>query len=144
MEIVLEVPEQEQCLRVKQVLLGDSVKVQVALEAWLVDMGLTRPRYLSRILNICSEPDSLFMWLLAQCLGIHINLIHANGIWSTRHSGVPNLCDPAIMFILGHYLAVPTIQQNKEGTDDVAGKVLDKALLAKFAVPEDVLEHFVP
>ena len=41
MEIALDTPEYDQCLRVKQVLFGDSVRVQRALESWLTDTGLT-------------------------------------------------------------------------------------------------------
>ena len=141
MEIALDTPEQDQCLRVKQVLLRDSVRVQVALESWLADTGLTRPRYLSKILNMGTEPNGLFMWLIAQCLGMHLNLIHANGIWSTRHSGVPDLQDPAIVFVIGHYLAAPAIQMHKEeDTVKTAGKTLDESLMNRFDTPADVLE----
>ncbi len=77
-----------------------------------------------------SEPDGLFMWLIAQCLGTHLNLIHANGIWSTRCSGVPDLWDPAIVFVIGHYLATPAGWMHKEDdTVKMAGKTLDKSMM---------------
>ena len=94
---------------------------------------------------MASEPNGLFMWLIAQCLGTHLNLIHTNGIWSTRCSGVPDLQDPAIVFVIGHYLATPAIQILKEeDTVKTAGKTLDESLMNQFANPSDVLEYFVP
>ena len=144
MEIALEILEQDQYLRVKQALLGDSVKVQATLESWLVDTRLTRPRYLSKISNISSEPDGLFIWLIAQCLGMHINLIHTNGIWSTRCSGILDLWDPAIVFVLSHYLATPTVHLCKdESVVKRTEKTLDESMLSRFAIPANVIECFV-
>ncbi len=92
-----------------------------------------------------SEPNGLFLWLIAQCLGMHINLIHTNGIWSTRCSGVPDLWDPAIVFVIGHYLAALAVQMHKEeGTVKTAGKTLDESLMNRFTMPMDILECFVP
>ncbi len=57
MEIALEFSEQDQHLRVKQVLLRDLAKVQAALESWLVDIGLTiyqRYQTLALSLMVCS------------------------------------------------------------------------------------------
>ncbi len=80
-----------------------------------------------------SEPNGLFLWLIAQCLGMHINLIHTNGIWSTRCSGVPDLWDPAIVFVIGHYLAAAAVQIYKEeGTGENSwknsGQILDELI----------------
>ncbi len=75
---------------------------------------------------------------------MYINLIHANGIWSTRHSGVPDLRDPAIVFVLGHYLAAPTVQtQKEENAVKITRKALNELLLDKFTTPADILECFV-
>ncbi len=83
-----------------------------------------------------SEPNGLFMWLTAQSLNMHLNLIHANGIWSTRCSGVPDLWDPAIVFVI-----VPAVQSCK---DEDMLKTATKTLTTQFTNPTDVLDHFVP
>ena len=66
---------------------------------------MTRAGYLTMVSNLGSTLDGLFLWLLAQCLGIHLNLIYANGIWMTRRNAIPDLCDPVIILAIGHFMA---------------------------------------
>ena len=53
--------------------------------------------------------DGLFVWLCARVYDQHLNIVHGNGIWCTRHSCILNLEDAVIVLILGSYLASPPI-----------------------------------
>ncbi len=43
----------------------------------------------------------------------HVNLIHANGIWTTRCTGVPDLHDPAIAITIGGFLVACMTEGDK-------------------------------
>ncbi len=74
-----------------------------------------------------------------------MNLIHSNGIWSTRRSSIPNLCDPMIIFVLDYYLAVPSVHIDvgvcKKDKLSMPGTVYHPK---HFGDPLDNLDHFVP
>ena len=49
-----------------------------------------------------------------------MNIVHANGIWSTRHLGIPDLSDPSVAIMLGGFLVTynaPHISKEKEKSD---------------------------
>ena len=53
--------------------------------------------------------DGLFVWLCARVYDQHLNIVHGNGIWCTRHLCIPNLEDTIIVLILGSCLASPSV-----------------------------------
>ncbi len=61
LEISLGISEVEQCLHIKQVLGGSSVKVNCALDDWLQQTGLTRAQYMVAVSNVGTAPDGLFI-----------------------------------------------------------------------------------
>ncbi len=98
-------------------------------------------RYLALVSNIGSPLDGLFIWLLVQCLGTHVNLIHSSGIWSTYRSGILDLRDPAIVFVIDHFLAVPGVLDVPDKSTQVK---LGKAADYRFSEPAEVMVNFVP
>ncbi len=38
---------------------------------------------------------------------MHVNIIHGDSIWTTRHTAIPDFRNPAIIFVLGYYMAAP-------------------------------------
>ncbi len=128
-------------LCVKWSLMSDSRKVQGALQTWLQQTSLTKARYLATVSNLGSALDGLFLWLIAQCLGIHLNLIHANGIWTMRRSTIPDLWDPVIVFALGYFMAMPEVGVPDPDTDK---KVDSLEVDLHFGDLWQVLDNFVP
>ncbi len=145
LEISLGISEVEQCLHVKQVLGVSSVKVSCALDKWLQQTGLTQVQYMAAVSNVGTAPDGLFIWLVVQCLGVHLNLIHSNGIWSTRRSSIPDLCNPVIIFVFDHYLAAPGIHMVMGECEKDKLSTLETVYHPKcFGDPLDNLDHFIP
>ncbi len=144
LEISLGMSEADQHLCIKQVLSGGSVKVNCALDEWLQQIGLTHAHYIAAVSNMGIALDGLFIWLIVQCLGVHLNLIHLNGIWSTRRSGIPDLHDTVIVFVLDYYLAVPSVQLVKGMCNkDKLSTSENRLELDCFSDPLDYLEQFV-
>ncbi len=46
----------------------------------------------------------------------HINLVHGNGIWTTRASGIPDLQDAIIVLTLESFLASLSVQAVKSAS----------------------------
>ena len=128
-------------LCVKQSLRSDSRKVQEILQTWLQQTSLTKARYLTAVSNLGSAPDGLFLWLIAQCLGIHLNLIHANGIWTMRRDTILDLHDPVIVFALGHFMAMQEVGAKDPNADKKADSM---EVDLHFGDPWQVLDNFVP
>lgn len=121
--VALDTSEADLHLQVQRVLLGDSTKAQVAFQTWLQDTGIKRTHYLSQVSNMGTNVDGLFIWIAVQCLGVHLNLIHANGIWTTCCSSIPGLRDPVVVFALGYFLASPEANlASSAGCDDLKSK----------------------
>ena len=69
----------------------------------------TLKQYLSRVMNVGTLVDSLFLWASSRAYGKHINLVDGNGVWTTRHTAIPDLLDAAIVFMLTGYLFSPSV-----------------------------------
>ncbi len=93
-------------LSVKHLLLELDPDSAMVVDAWF-QKGLSLPQYLSTVSTMESEVDSLFIWLCVRVYDQHLNVVHGNGIWCTRHLCIPNLEDTVIVLILGSYLASP-------------------------------------
>ncbi len=50
--------------------------------------------------------DGLFVWLAANFMQSHVNIIHARGVWTTRASETVVMTDAALVYILGCFLSV--------------------------------------
>ena len=100
-------------------------------------------RYLALVLNIGSPPDGLFIWLIVQCFGMHVNLVHSNGIWTTHRprSRIPDLRDPAVVFVIDHFLAASGVL---DGASKSPQEKLGKAVDYGFCKPAEVMDNFVP
>ena len=96
-------------LSMKHLLLELDPESALVVDAWFQKQGLSLPQYLSCVSTVESEVDGLFVWLYARVYDQHLNVIHRNGIWCTRHSYIPNLEDAVIILILGSYLASPPV-----------------------------------
>ncbi len=141
LEVAFGATEVDMRLQVKRVLLNLTPKVDVALGDWLQQTGLSCMRYLALVSNIGSPPDGLFICLLVQCLGTHVNLIHSNGIWSIHRSGILDIRDPAIVFMIDHFLAMPEVL---DITDKLTQVKPGKAVDYRFCGPAEVIVNFVP
>lgn len=64
-------------------------------------------RYLSVCSNVGSPVDGLFIWLASFAFSIHVNVIHRDGVWTTRQTTIPDFYNLAIVFVLGYYMAAP-------------------------------------
>ncbi len=74
-------------------------------------------------------------------MGTYVNLIHSNRIWSIHRSGIPDLRDPTIVFVINHFLAAPRVLDVPDKLTWVRlGKVADYA----FSEPAEVMVNFVP
>ncbi len=67
-------------------------------------------RYLSVCSNVGSPVDRLFMWLASFAFAVHQNVIHGDGVWTTRRMAVPDFHNLAIVFVLGYYMAAPACE----------------------------------
>ena len=72
---------------------------------------------------------------------MHVNLIHSNGIWTICRSGIPDLRDPAVVFVIDHFLAAPGVL---DGTSKSPQEKLGKAVDYGFCKPNKVMDNFVP
>ena len=96
-------------LSMKCLLLELDPESALVVNVWFQKQGLSLPQYLSCVSTVESEVDSLFVWLCARVYDQHLNIIHGNRIWCTRHLCIPNLEDIVIILILGSYLASPPV-----------------------------------
>ncbi len=111
LSFALSTSEAELMLNVKRLLLQCNPDVDALVDFWLQSQGTPMIRYLSVCSNVGSLVDGLFIWLASFAFTVHLNVIHGDGVWTTRQTAVPNFCDPAIVFVLGYYLAAPACQQ---------------------------------
>ena len=107
----LGLDEAQLCLMVKRLFLDPTHQVAGAIEHWLQSNALSHKKYLSWILNLGSKIDGLFLWLASLAAGIHLNIIHSNGVWTTR-TGIPNLQDLSVAITLGGFLVVTEVLVN--------------------------------
>ena len=125
-------------LMVKRLSLETTHQVASAVEHWLQNNALSHKKYLSWILNLGSKIDGLFLWLASLAVGIYLNIIHSNGVWTTRRTGIPNLQDLSVAITLGGFLVATEVQVDfmKEKV-----KVGDSNI---FLDPIQVYQNFVP
>ncbi len=81
----------------------------LTMDNCLQQKASTLKQYLSRVMNVGTLVDSLFLWASSRAYGKHINLVHENGVWTTHHTAIPDLLDAAIVFILTGYLFSPSV-----------------------------------
>ncbi len=108
--IALDTSEVELHLVVKHLLLQCDPNIDVLVDYWLQSQNIPLTRYLSVCLNMGSPVDGLFLWLASYAFSTYVNIIHGDGVWTTHHSAIPDFRNPAIIFILGYYMAAPTCQ----------------------------------
>ncbi len=96
-------------LTVKRFLLDLGRLVAVVVDAWLLQEGLTMLQYLSCVSIEGSQIDGLFLWLASHACQEHLNLVHGNGVWTTRTTGMPDLHDVVIVLTLDKFLASPHV-----------------------------------
>ncbi len=82
----------------------DDRELQTIIEHWLMNHGVTRKEYLRRIVNRRAIPDGLFVWLACWAKHQHLNIVHSNGVWSSRKSEITVLTDATIMLIVNCFL----------------------------------------
>ncbi len=98
--------EDELCKGVCELLYESHTDVARVVDTWLLDAGVTCKQYLSRVVNHGSAVDGLFVWLAANLMKQHINIIHATGIWTTRASELVIMTNAALVFIMDCFLTV--------------------------------------
>ena len=81
--------------------------------------------------------DGLFPWLAIQGTGWHINIMHAGGIWTSRHSELVVMTNATIVLMLGCFLVTQPIvcgQPVKEDND---------IYIKPFADPRSVVDRYI-
>ncbi len=111
LSIALDTSEVELWLAIKRLLLRCDPDIDALVDFWPQSHGTPMTRYLSVCFNVGSPVDGLFMWLASFALSVHLNVIHRDGVWTIRRTAVPDFCNPAIVFVLGYYMAAPACQQ---------------------------------
>ncbi len=84
------------------------------MQDYLDTLGVSMPCYLSVISNVGSAIDGLFLWCLSCAKNMHINIVHAAGIWTTCHCTNLDLQDPVVVLTLGPILAATAIGVMKD------------------------------
>ncbi len=59
-------------------------EVAEVVDQWLLTAAVSRKQYLSCVVNRDLVIDGLFIWLAARWRGVHLNIMHTTGIWTTR------------------------------------------------------------
>ena len=134
---MLALDETQLCLMVKKLFLNPSHQVASTAELWLRNNNLMHKKYLTWISNLGSKIDRMLLWLASLTTRTHLNIIHVNGVWTTRMAGIPDLQDPSIAVTLGGFLVV-----TEAATDAKKKKKIDN--LDNFSDPRQVCQNFVP
>ncbi len=79
------------------------------IDSWLEFHHISRAQYLQKVVNRKSSIDGLFVWMAAWACDVHLNMLHASGIWTTYKLDIPVFTDPGIVFIVRCFLAVPAM-----------------------------------
>lgn len=80
----------------------------------LQQKGLSLKQYITKVGNVGSPIDGLFVWLVSWCFNQHVNVVHSDGVWTTRRSVIPDLHDPTIVLMLNSYLFSPAVSRVQE------------------------------
>ena len=134
----LGLDETQLCLMVKRLFLDPTHQVANAVEHWLQSNVLSHKKYLFWISNLGSKIDRLFLWLASLAADIHLNIIHSNGVWTTRKTGIPNLQDPSVAITLGGFLVATEV------VDGTLKKKMKDCNSNVFLDPRHVYQNFVP
>ncbi len=118
--IALGTSEAQLHLAVKRQLLQRDLDVDILVDFWLQSQSLPMTHYLSVCSNVGSPIDRLFLWLASYAFSIHVNVIHGDGVWTTCRLVIPNFRDPAIIFVLGYYMATPACIPVNESSKKVS------------------------
>ena len=104
-----EVDKDHLHLDVKKVLHESYTEVAVVVDEWLLHTGATHPQYLTKVVNCKSAIDSLFAWLATVSQGVHLNIIHTRGIWTSHRSDITVMSDPTIVYVLRCFVSTPAM-----------------------------------
>ena len=85
------------------------IEVAVVVDEWLIQTGTSCLQYLAKVVNCKSAIDGLFTWLAAVSLGVHLNIIHATGIWTSQKLDITVLTDPTIVYVLRCFISAPAM-----------------------------------
>ncbi len=85
-------------------------EVAEVVDQWLLTAAVSRKQYLSCVVNRDSVIDGLFVWLAARWRGVHLNIVHATGIWITRQSDIVVMMDTKLVFIMPCFLSTCALQ----------------------------------
>ncbi len=108
------------------------------VDTWLLDAGVSRKQYLSHVVNCGSAVDGLFVWLAANLMKQHINIIHATRIWTTRASEIVIMTNAALVFIMDCFLVVW-----KMHLESVKGSDSDSEYIKPFVAVHETEGYFV-
>ncbi len=68
-------------LHVQDTVVCNDQEIQVAVESWLINYGITKKQYLCFVVNHRKPVDRLFVWLSVHVMQQHVNILHASGVW---------------------------------------------------------------
>ncbi len=111
-------------------------EIQATVTDWLNIRGITRGGYQRQLKNKKLPVDGLFIWLAVKHYHQHINLMHASGIWTSRHSEYVVMTDPTVILIVGCFLMAAGML-----LDDLKK---DSEYMSCFHHPLEVQSGFVP
>ena len=98
-------------LQVWDLVTGNDCEIQIAVENWLMNYGLSKKQYLQFIVNRIKLIDRLFLWLAIHMAGRHLNVIHTSRIWTSHRSDIMVLTDASVVLILNCVLYTKQMTQ---------------------------------
>ncbi len=113
-----EVEEDHLSLEVKCVLNESHTEVAMVVDEWLIQTGTLHSQYLTKVVNHKSAIDGLFAWVAAVLQGVHLNIIHATGIWISWKSDITVLTDPTIVYVLRCFISAPAMHLQDPEKDE--------------------------
>ena len=134
-----EVEEDHLCLDVKKVLHESHTEVAVVVDNWLLHTRTTCSQYLTKVINHKSAIDGLFAWLAAVSQGIHLNIIHARGIWTSCRSDITVMTDPMKVYVLRCFVSTPAMHLMDPDKDQSS----DPEYVALFRHPAETQEKYI-
>ncbi len=109
-----------------------------AVDNCLQQKGLILKQYVAKASNMGATIDGLFIWLASWAFLQHLNIVHSNGIWTTRRSVIPDLHDLVLVLTLTGYLFGLSVEKTKEwerGSTGLIWPLLVDGLLDMIPVP---------
>ncbi len=101
----LDLPERELHVLVRKQFQNESVFTQTTVKRWIEASNLIENQFLMYYSMVGCHVDGLFVWLATVVTCLHLNFVHANGIWSSRASEKLDMRDALVMHVEGHFLS---------------------------------------